>query len=182
MAYKREIFTIVEDSTGEGVSLQKKIVGDAATSGVNNIPVVTFKDNSGNFVYPQLDADGKLPVSFEGAGSDVSATGKATPVGLNTDTDVATITLTASTEYDLAGMHVAARFPTEFRLEHNDNGSPVVLARTLVGAGAYSSTVDLPNISFTAGGSGTQELKIIAQQLNGALSDVVGTVAALEKA
>lgn len=182
MAYKREVFTILEQSDGEGVGLQKKIVGDAASSGVNNVPVVTFKDASGNFVYPQLDSNGRLPVTSQAVGSDVSATGKATPGALNTDTDVATITLAASQEYDLAGMHVASRFPTEFRLEHNNNGTPAVLARSICGAGQYAATVDLPNISFTAGGSGTQELKIIAQQLNGPLSDVVGTVAALEKA
>lgn len=66
MADKREVFTVLELSTGEGTGWVKKAAGDSATS-ATLAPVVTAEDKDGNFSL--------IPVEIEG--EDV---GKSLPV------------------------------------------------------------------------------------------------------
>lgn len=150
MSDLRESFPSLEDVlTGAGVVLARVIEGDS-TSGKNGHLAFAFKDSSGNAILPQLDIQGRLPVSTEtqgtrlrnrgaAAGALMAATGFATPTVL-----VASINLTASKTYgDMAG-HVAARRGSMFQMVYSDaGGSSVILDETIVDSGQYSANIGL---------------------------------------
>ena len=67
MADVNEIFYILADSsTGAGEAAISRIEGEAA-AGIAGLIGFAFKDSSGNVVLPQLDSQGRLPVTEEAA-------------------------------------------------------------------------------------------------------------------
>ena len=96
---------------------------------------------------------------------------------LSTDVDVATITLTADKNYDGIEALVCCTQDTYWKVVQEDDGTPAILADMITGAGQYSFEAIFKNIEFTAGSSGTQELKIIGNQLgHGKASDLYATL------
>jgi hypothetical protein len=179
MADTNELFNTLEDGSGNGVAIRQKAEGDAPSTD-NGLMGFSFKDSSGNLVLPQLNASGQLPVTPGAAGTPISGSAVATPVSLNTDTDVVVIALTASETYECSMAMGSSFQPVEWNLVHNDNGTPNELARFVTGPGSFAHNVDFKNIAFTAGAAGTQELKLIGSQKRGGLSDMHGTVSVLE--
>ena len=159
--------------------------GDSPTHAVNDTTTATaiagmagyaYKSNAGNVTLVQLTSDGKVPVSFDSPNTPISDSDSATPGALNTDVDVVTLTLTASTTYQVefaAGSHFRA---CEMRIEHDNNGTPDVKHRWKVGSGDPNYSDTPACIQVTAGASGTQELKIIGKQLIGGLQSFDATL------
>jgi len=180
MADERELFNTLEESNGAGAAHAKKQEGDSPASANGSIGFA-FKDSSGNVILPQLDINGKLPFSSDAPGTCKSAVGSVTVAALATEEAVATITLTASAVHTNMKANVSSTQPCKWRMEHNDSGTPTVIDHGISGSGQYTIKME-PGCDFTAGGIGTQELKIFVEQLRGKLSDAHASVSVLEKA
>jgi len=179
MADSEELFRVLDDGTGAGTSPDAKSEGNAPGQGST---AFGFKDDSGNLVLPQLNSDGTIPVKDAAPGTPARDSGSATPGALNTDTDVVTITLTASSKYKLKKAGASSFKSCLWRIEHNNDGTPDELARFVTGAGQYGDITECDCIEFTAGATGTQELKIIGVQKWGKLSDMHAFACILELA
>ncbi len=179
MADERELFSILEESDGAGAAPAKKQEGDSPAAANGSIGFA-FKDSSGNVILPSLDSNGKLPVSSDAPGTCRSAVGSITVAALATEEAVATITLTASADHTNMKANVSSTQPCKWRMEHNDNGTPMVLDHGISGSGQYTIQMS-PSCDFSAG-TGVQELKIYVEQLRGKLSDAHASVSVLEKA
>lgn len=179
MSFEREVFPILKNASNQGVAADQSQSGDSA-SGKSGITAFAFKDSSGNLVLPQLTAAGKLAVdSGASTGTCKKAFGK-NAAGSLTEVTIATITLTASKVYAEIASTVSCTRTSVFRLIHNDNGAETELAVQIVGAGQFSHDFYQPCLEFTAGATGTQELKILAINLDKA-SQLSGTVSCLER-
>ena len=175
MAETREVFTIIEDDLEEGQALLSRQDGVTSAADGNHVGVLAFKDSSGDDVKPQLSAAGEVPVTLV-SGTPASNSDVATIAVINTEQDVATITL-AVNDVVTANMAMGSAFqPMVWVLYHNDNATLNELARFVTGAGDFSHLANLSNINFTAGAAGTQELVLRATQLRGKLTDAHGTI------
>jgi len=180
MADSRELFPVLAASDGAGVPLDQMQQGNDPTSKNGSIGFA-FRDSSGNVVLPQLDSAGRLPVITEGLGGTRQyASGVATPSALLTDTDVITETLTVSTDYIVGTLTGSSFHSTLWKLIFDDDGSETELARFLTGPGDFNHTIPTDCIQFSAGATGTQELKVVAQQLWGKLSDMHASLCYIE--
>lgn len=171
----------VKDSAGNLQNINSRDEGDA-TSTVDALPVLPAKDSSGNFAYIPLDSSGKIPVSSEDPGTVLQGSALATPAGLNTDTDVVTITLANSEDYKVLFSQAMSFRACTWEIVQNDNASETVIARGISGAGDFSWEASEPCFEFTSGGTGTQELIIRGQQKFGGLSDMRANAVVLQKA
>lgn len=179
MADVRTSFIILEDvSTQAGVPLHRANQGDAA-AGKNAMPALIAKDASGNLQYPLVNGLRQLVVSTDGDDyAYLDANGKV--AGNAAFTDIATIPLDTSKEYEEMLIVIGCTRDAEYIVVWNDDGTPTTLVQgPLVGAGDLSEAMPLKGIRFTSGASGTQELKLQAKCLN-ALSDMRGTIAVKE--
>ena len=182
MAEVAEVFRILaDDATGAGEAPISRIEGEVAAAKEGLIGF-SFKDNSGNVILPQLTADGRISVSGESPGTPLDDFGQATPVSLNTDLTVATITLTVSTVYQIRFIAGDSGQPSIWRLEQTDDATQTDIFYFRTGVGAPQSNFVTDCLVITAGASGTQELNLIHQQLRGPLSDVQGGFCLLEQA
>ena len=177
MSNQREVFTVFEDKStpGLGVGLPAKQEGDAVAD--NQVPVFPCKDSSGNEAKIPLTADNKVAVSLAATGmlSRISAT--VTPGALNTDTDVAVITLTATEKYLIKSNRASSLQPCKWTIIHDDNGTPDEIQAGLRSSGDFAFDHDSDNSwEFTAGAIGTQEIKIVGSQLRGPLSDMLASL------
>jgi hypothetical protein len=179
MAFEREVFPTLENASGQGAALSQAQAGDVA-AGKKGAVGFGFRDSSGNLVLPQLTADGKLPVSQDAAGTCLKAFGK-NATGSLTEVALATITLTASAAYTKIASTVSCTRTAVYRLVHNNDGAEVELAVQVVGAGQFSHDFQQDCLEFTAGATGTQELKIYGINLDKA-SQLSATISCLQKA
>lgn len=177
MADIREVFTIIEDGTGAGVSLPNKVEGDAPGSGINTL---AFRDSAGNLTRPQLTASGALPVDSGGvAGTPASASAVVTIAALSTEEDVVALTL-GTTENINCSMAMGSSFqPCVWVLYHDDNASLNEIARFVTGPGDFAHSVAMDNITFTTGAAGAQRMVLRCTQIRGPLSDAHGTISLL---
>ena len=167
MAETREVFTVIEDGTGEGQSLLSRTDGGQSAATGNHAGVLAYKDSSGNDVKPQLNASGQLPVTFASSGTPTSASADVTIAALSTEQDVVAITVAVDDVVE-ASMAMGSSFqPTLWVLYHDDNATLNELARFVTGPGDFSHLANLSNINFTAGAAGTQRLVLRATQLRG---------------
>lgn len=177
MADLRTSFVILEDvSTQAGVPLHKAVEGDAA-AGKNAHPSLVAKDGSGNLVYLKIDSSGALAVTTEGSKVCKSARGTAT--GSATFVDVATITLTNGATYQDLDWVVSCFRDAVYEVVYVEDvgglDTETLLADVLCGAGDFTDSGQLKCQSFTVPGSGVNELRLRAKNLN-ALSDFRGTI------
>ena len=179
MAHKRTRISILENSSGEGLPFRGKAPGAAAGSEVA-APSLVAKDSSNNLQYIPIGADGKIPVNTGAAGVPKSKADTETFVALNSDTEIVSIPLTASKTYNLSMALACCSMPALFRLEQVNDATTTIHGYVMTGPGQYSADIDVSNISFTTGATGTQELNLVAQQLEGDFTDAYGTVSALE--
>lgn len=179
MAFEREIFPILETSGGVGATASQSQAGDAA-AGKRGLTSFGFRDSSGNLVLPQLTATGKIAVD---TGSSTGTCKKAfakNATGSLTEVVLATIPLTVSKIYAEIATQVSCTRTSVFRLVHNDNGVENELAVQVVGAGQFSHDFYQPCLEFTAGATGTQELKIFGINLD-KISQLSSTLSCLER-
>lgn len=160
----RTSFPTLEDATTQvGAPLHKVLEGTAAAA-KNASAALVAKDPSGNLIYLRTDAAGNLAVTTEGAANCKKArgelaAGQATTPALVTG---ANIPLTVSKGYKEIGFLVSCRRDALFQIIWNDNGAETILGEIVVGSGAFTVPGELHCLSFTAGATGTQELKIKA--------------------
>lgn len=179
MAFEREVFPVLENSSGQGAALSQSQSGDAA-AGKKGLTAFAFKDSGNNLVLPTLTADGKVPVSLNAAGVCKKAFGK-NAAGSLTEVLLATIALTANKVYSGIGMIASSTRTSVFRLVHNDDGTEVEIAVIVVGAGQFTADFSQDCLEVLAGATGTQELKVYGINLDKA-SQMSTTVSCLEKA
>ena len=158
----RESFPTTEDGSGVGVPLTNVSEGDAS-SGVDASAALVAEDESGNLIYLNLDASGRLKVDTEyPIGTKKYARGKIT--GSGTLATVAEITLTADDVYSGIEWTVGSFRAglCEIQWIDDEGGTPTttILADVYFGSGDYSDSGRLENLEFTAGSTGIQKLRI----------------------
>ena len=180
-----EVFNTLKDSaTGAGEGLISRIEGEVAAGQEGSIGFA-FKDASGNVVLPQLDAQGRIPVS-EIAGSCKYAVGEllAGSVGSSVKVTGAEIALTAAKVYHEIGVTGSCTRTSVFELVHIDDegvtDTEVVLERFIVGPGQFTFASELKCREIdTTGGTGTIVLTLRAENLEKA-STLRGSISAVE--
>jgi len=192
MADVNEIFYILADSsTGAGEAAISRIEGEAA-AGIAGLIGFAFKDSSGNVVLPQLDSQGRLPVTEEAAAGDCFNNHGELAAGSATIAKVtgAEIALTAAKVYHKISATGCCLRTSLFEVTHIDDegvtDTETILEEFIVGAGQFSFQTSLDCLELdTTGGTGTIVLTLRAKNFNGtpnALSSLRGTLAALERA
>ena len=177
-----EVFQVLASSTGAGESPRTVVHATTSVIGINAMPAPSFRDQSDLAVFPQLTSDGRIPVSLAATGTLLKTSGTATPGALNTDTDVTAITLTATETYRVEGFAGSGFHPLLWTLIQDDDGTDTELARWVTGPGDFNFQSSINCIEFTAGASGTQELKTVVQQLRGPLGAAHSFICALQLA
>lgn len=179
MAHTRESFPVLEDAlTKEGVALHKSQNGDASAGKVG-ATVWAFKDANGNLVHPQLNSEGALVVSSEGAGIPKSAESDGEVAGALTLTDICEVSLNASKTYGSIHANGSCFKESLFYLVQVNDISEVIIGSFIVGPGQYSFHLDLKKKEFSSGATGTQKLVLKAKNLSKE-SDFLGDIACLE--
>lgn len=180
----RESFPALEDaSTGAGVPATKTISGDASAGKVGQT-VFGFQDSNGNVVLPQLDTQGRLPVSTEVEGTRIR--GHAAVAGSLLGSPYAFVpvfsqALTAAKTYiDLNG-RVACRRGALFQLLYKDNGNSVVLDESVVDAGQYTAGIDILGDTFTVPASAVNPMFLIQGGNYDKASDLHATLAVTQQ-
>lgn len=175
------VFNIIaDDATKEGEPLISRTEGEVAAGKAGAIGFA-YKDASGNVVLPSLTDAGRVPVDVEPRGIPYDDWGTETPAGLGSDTTVASITLTASKEYDVAFANMVSFQDTLWKFKITDDVTVTEIVIGGTGAGQYNHTMAPDCYEITAGASGTQTIELIAVQLRGPLSDVHGGFCLHEK-
>ena len=178
----REVFPILENLDGSGFGLTRVVEGQAASSVSGAAPVLTVKDSSGNLTFFQLDAQGRLPVTSDGAGTPMRARGMLDCGNATTAMIVvsgAQIPLVTGKKYYGDSFVVSCMRETYAQLVWNNNGVDNILEDILLGPGQYTMQIDLPGDEFTAG-SGTQTLEIRARNTTSHASPIRGSVVVTE--
>jgi len=182
MAECREVFTILEDATGEGQPLPAQQEGDDPTSD-NGIIGFSFVDSSGNLVLPQLAADGSIAVTTSGAGVCISGTAQSIAGGL-TFQDVVTLTLSLTKNYLDLEYSASATHATLWEVVRIDDvgGAPTETKITsfISGPGQFTVQCNLDCGDFnTTGGTGVQNLVLRGKNLR-KVTDLHGYLAIKE--
>ena len=184
MAIEREVFTPIEDGSGHGQAYRGKKEGDAPSTDLGALGF-SFKDSSGNVVLPQLNADGSIGVSFD-VGTCIDGTAQVADTTASM-TDVVTLVLALTKNYAKAEFSVSSTKTTVWELVHIDDvgGSPtetkLIDSAIITGPGQFCAKVKFDCVAFTTiGGTGTQNLVLRANQLQGGASTVGGYCAIIE--
>lgn len=180
----RESFPILEDidNNNEGAAPSSAEVGQTPT-GRTGMMALAFRDSTGNYVLPQLDAEGRLPVTQEGAGIPLKAKGELA-AGSATLADVtgASLTLVATKNYTKIAATVLCTIESLFQVIQSDNAVETVIAEILIGPGQYTFTWQHQGIEALAGATGPQLLKIKGQNLGNKLSSLRANLSAVQAA
>ena len=165
MADLRTVFPILADSvTFAGEPAISRIEGEAAAS-IAGLIGFSFKDASGNVVLPQLTASGAIPVDTEASNvSCLNDAGEDAAPVVDTETDVATVSLTASTTYRVVSFVVTSTRWALYRVYWVEDvgGTPVEhdLAWSHVGPGQYTVCCTMDCSEFTTPVTVASELRI----------------------
>jgi hypothetical protein len=166
------------DKDGNLIQLPVEIAGEAPG---NANPVLPALDSTGNLAYLNLNSDGELLVSTESAGTELRSTGIVTAV-VGTPTTIVDLTLTISEIYENMQIRGSNMFATKWEFVQVNDAVLTVVDSFLTGPGQFSFSMDYKHMTITAGGSGTQKLRLRATQLIGAASDCHGYIECIEKA
>jgi hypothetical protein len=192
MADVNEVFNIIADSsTGAGEAAISRTEGEVAAA-IAGLIGFAFKDSSGNVVLPQLDAQGRLPVTEDAAAGDCFNAHGELAAGSATLAKVtgAEIALTAGKEYHGISASGSCLRTSLFQVVHIDDeggaDTETVLEEFIVGPGQFSFQTSLDCLSLdTTGGTGTIVLTLKAKNFGStpsALSSLRGTISTLERA
>jgi hypothetical protein len=179
MADTRAAFAGTEDANGNGIPTGNAIDNTTVAAALNGQIGFAFKSSAGNVILPQLNSKGEILVSTDGP-TDSTLNARGTAAGSGTAVAVVTLALATSTVYSMPEVSVACRHGGFFQLIWNNNGVNTILADILLDAGQYTFKEKLDNISFTSGGTGTQQLLVNGNNWgsgSGQLSAMYATVA-----
>lgn len=171
MADIRTVFPILADSsTGAGEPAISRIEGEVAAAQEGLIGF-SFKDSSGNVVLPQLLSSGAIVVDTEGVNfTCLSAQGEDTAPVVDTEADITTITLAASTTYQDIWVLVTASRWSFFRIYWVEDAGVTDVESDLgwihVGPGQYTICCEMPCKEFITTGNGVEELRIAGTAKN----------------
>lgn len=181
MADPRVSFPVLEDSaTQAGLPIHKVLQGDAQ-SGKNAVPVLGFKDAAGNLRYPKVDALDRVLVSAN-AGDTACLWARGELAAGNaafTLVTGATLTLIADLTYEDVGVVVSCTRDAHFQIVQVDDATETILADVILEGGESTTSFVFHCLSFTAGSTGTQTLKVMGKNFN-ALSALRATLVATE--
>lgn len=163
-------------------NLQYTNIRAAGADPVGSAPVLPALDSSGKLSYLHLNADLELLVSNEPSGTKKFGTAIVTPGSINTLTTVVNVALTISEVYEKIQVRASCFFPTLWEVVKVDDVTLTVLDSFLTGSGMFTFSMKYEWMTVTAGGSGTQQLRLRATQNSGSPSDFHGYVEAFEKA
>ena len=173
MASKNSLFRVLKHPVDGLFGLVGIKSGEAIGAQIAAL-VTAFKDSDGNAVFPQLDADGNLPVTLEGTGQAIRGPNASlTATAAFQDLTAGKITLTADAIY--RGIEIVCWSESEacFELVHDDDGTEEVLNSYMVGPGQFTIVDNSSVVQFQAGSSGVQELYFRAKC---ATADEAGTI------
>jgi hypothetical protein len=163
MADVRHCFPILaDDVSGAGECAISRVEGEAAAA-KEGLIAFSFKDSSGNVILPQLTPAGAIVVDTEGANfTCLDAFGENASPTVDTEVDLATITLTDATVYQTINVLVTASRWSLFRIYWIDDvggaGTESDLGYLHVGPGQFTICCTLPCETFTSGT--TAELRV----------------------
>lgn len=169
-----------EPSDLSGVALNKVFEGDPA-AGKKALAALISKDAAGNLQYPVVNQNNELVVSTE-SGDIACLSDSGNVTGSNsTEQTVVSITLQNDYTYRKLGWSVSNFRQTEYRIVWVDDvggggETETELNTILVGPSDYNDSADIDCLSFTAGATGVQELRLYglnkdaASQLRGMIS------------
>lgn len=168
---------VSKDSSGFLTYVDSRDEGEAAPD--DNLTVLPAKDASNNMQFLRVDAFGNLQVNSDaGTPRDINGT----TIGiLSTFVVVATLTLAVSKSFDDIDVSASANHPTYWKLEQVNDMTTTLIADGLSGPGQYTIKFVPANLRKTSGASGTQSLKLSGKQLIGNVTDLHGTITAIEK-
>lgn len=185
MADVAELFHILRDSaTGAGEAPVSRIEGEASAAQEGLIGF-SFKDSTGNVILPQLDAQGRIPVTPAAQGTpstdSVSSTGS-----VGADVDVITLVATTTETYSVNTMTGSASQPTLWTLVGIDDvggaDTETELARFYTGSGDFTHTLGAGDcLDWTAGASGVQNVVLRGKQIRGPATDLHATLCIIQQ-
>lgn len=178
MAHEREVFPVLVDASGVGQALTEIKAGDAPGT-KSGLLGFAFRDSAGNVVLPMLNAEGKLPVTMEGAGVPKFGTSDGVVAGSLTPVMVAEVALTVNKTYSKVMAKLSCFREAIVSLVQIDDATETVIGHGIVGPGQYDTHIDLGAAEIVAGATGTQKFELRAYNLQKA-SDFMGHVSALE--
>lgn len=184
MADLKESFaTLEDDSSGAGEVLISRVEGEVAAAKAGSIGF-SFKDSSGNVVLPTLTADGKLPVTSDGAGVPHDARGEDA-AGSATFVDLITEVLLLTKTYTSFNFVVSCLRSAHFQLIYIDDvggtATETILTDVLLASGQYTFQGFAPKRELsTVGGTGIQNLVLRAKNLENKLSALRGSISYIE--
>jgi len=178
MADPRAPFPMIQDGNQVGQVLDQAIDATTAAAALLGLVGFAFKDSTGKVVLPQLDPEGKLPVTMDSAGTILRARGtnvnqNATPATVAG----AVLTLAVSSTFVNIGMVISCRRAAIFELIQVNDATTTVLASAIIDAGQYTATVALPVDQVASGSTGTQSLAVRAATFEKA-ADVYASISA----
>ncbi len=167
----RESFPTTEDAiTGEGVPLTKSLEGDVASGKIGSVGFA-FKNASGNLTLPQLDVQGRLPISSEIQGTRLRAKGTTAGSILNGSgssytnmTVVLSIPITNSVTGRMVGDMkgaVSCRRASLFQMVYQDTLNEVVLTEAILDSGQYTHPIGIDGDEFDIPASASSPAFII---------------------
>jgi len=178
MADPRAPFPIIQDPSGVGQVPDQAVDATTAAAALLGLVGFAFKDATGKVVLPQLDGEGKLPVTMDSAGTILRARGtKADQDSSLADVTNATITLPTSKTFVQLGMVVSCRRAAYFELVQIDDLTTTILHSVILDAGQYNASISLPVDQIVSGASGTQTLKVRSKTFEKA-ADVYASLSA----
>jgi hypothetical protein len=168
MTAVRTSFPTLEISGTEVGAPLHRVLEDDAYAAKNASAALVAKDVTGLLLkYLQVDANGALLVTMDSIADCLRARGElAAGSGSLAVVTGAVIPLTVDKVYREVGFIVSCLRDALFQIIWNNNGAETILGEILVGAGSYTVANQLHCLSFTAGSTGTQELKIKAMNFN----------------
>lgn len=179
---KKGLFGILNDGAGAGVGITlanpDTTLGSAIAATVAS---PAFINSAGVLVFPQLDAEGRIRVTMDGAGECNDAYGAL--VGSTSFQDVASFTAALSKLYDRIGFSVCSATECDWELVYIDDAAgmtPVetVISSWMTGPGQYSYGLDsLACVEVdTSAGTGVQEIVIRGKLLEATGSEIQATL------
>lgn len=173
------ISTTQEETTGAGRAPTARQTSDSPV-GVWGSMVLAFKNAIGNLTLPQLDAAGRLPVTFEGfSGFSKSAVGELA-AGSATMVDItgAEIILDNSKTYGSIRANLSCSRDVLFNIVSMDNGTPTIIGRIRLNKESTFEWIAGSQL-VTTGASGPQSLKVQGQNPN-TLSSMSAEISSVE--
>jgi len=187
MANKKGLFAILNDGAGAGTGVDLANPDTTLGSAIDNtMATPSFINSSGVLVFPQLNDDGAILVSTEGAGTCISnyakVTGSTSFQDLGNNTALSIGEIYKDFEWSVSSMTEAC-----IQVVYVDDaaGTPVetVLVEFFVGPGQYSYCCNIHCLEQdTTSGTGVQEIKLQAKLLDATGSEIAGLLSITQAA